>query len=178
MTTITSGASARISETASSALIRFGCRIGPAIPAAAALIGGASIRCSRPTGLSGWVTTPTSSCLPDSISHRKTGTPISPVPMNNTRIARSELDALHRGAAAGTARRRCPGHHFLAGRDFALSDGRRAAGAKIIVDFLVGQDQEKAFAHRHRGLALLAIEVRGSEILKLLLTHALRSLHR
>jgi hypothetical protein len=66
------------------------------------------------------------------------------------------------------------GHHFLTRRDFALAHRRRAAGAKVIVDFLVGQNQEKPFAHRHGRLALLAIETRGGEILKLLLTHAPR----
>jgi hypothetical protein len=54
----------------------------------ATLIGGASIRWARPTGLSGCVTTPTNSCSADFSNERKTGAPISPVPMKSTRIAR------------------------------------------------------------------------------------------
>src|SRR3954470_11014987 len=178
MTTMTSGASARISATASSALIRFGWKTRRLVPATAALIGGASIRCSRPTGLSGWVTTPMSSWSLDSISQRKTGAPISPVPMKSTRIARLEVKASNRRAATRPARGRRFRHHFFARCDFTLTDRRGAAGAKVIVDFLVGQDQKEPFAHRHRGLALLAVETRRGEILKLLLTHAPRSLRR
>jgi hypothetical protein len=58
------------------------------LPVNAALIAGASIRCARPTGLSGCVTTPTSSCTFEFRRERKAGTPISPVPMKRTRIAR------------------------------------------------------------------------------------------
>src|SRR6266480_1265996 len=119
---------------------------------------------------------PTSSCSRDSASHRKTGTPISPVPINRMRT-RLKLNALDWRATRASRR---PGlrHHLVAGGDFTLADRRSAAGAKVIVDFLVRENQQEPFAHRHGGLAFLAIEARGGEILKLLLTHAPRSLHR
>src|SRR3954453_2955858 len=116
-----------------------------------------------------------SSCSADSITHRKTGTPISPVPIKSTRIARLELDAWNRRAPPLPPWGRCLRGHFVARRHLALADRRSAAGAKIIVDFLVGENQKEPLAHRHGGLALLAVETRRGEILKLLLAHAPRS---
>ena len=40
----------------------------------------------RPTGLSGWVTTATTSCLGVLMSQRREGRPMSPVPMKRTRM--------------------------------------------------------------------------------------------
>ena len=65
------------------------------------------MRWSRPTGLSGWVTTPISSCAGERRSARNVGTPISPVPIKTIRIPRYGIKTCgaterreRRGAAA------------------------------------------------------------------------------
>ena len=60
------------------------------------------------------------------------------------------------------------GHPHFACRDFALAERGGATGAEVVVDFLVGQDEEELFADRHGGLAFFAIERRGAETFELL----------
>jgi len=57
---------------------------------------------------------------------------------------------------------------FLAHGDLALAQGGGAAGAEVIVNFLVGQDQEQPLADGHGRLAFLAIKTRCAKILELL----------
>ena len=67
-----------------------------------------------------------------------------------------------------------PGRHGrprcepLAGGDLALAERGGAAGAEIVEDFFLRQDQEKFFADRHGLLALVAIERRRAEVFELL----------
>src|SRR5437660_1449021 len=169
-----------MSATVCGSLILAGCKIGApgsprrirpvadgrALPIAF-LIGEGSIRCSRPTGLSEPVITPTSSCSVELISACNAGTPIAPVPMKRTRMG-----ALWQNPQRPTARAplgHCLGHQFLAGGDFALADGRTAAGAEIIEYLPVWQDQEQPLTDRHGGPTLFAVKRRRREIFKLLL---------
>src|SRR5581483_1695792 len=170
-TTIASGCNARMSSIDWRSFIRVGCKIDIFISSAARLIGGASIFCERPTGLSGCVTTATISCS-DSRNARNVGTPISPVPMKTMRISRlTNLRSKRNGATPFWLHRLR--HHLFAGGDFTRADGRAAFGAEIIEDFLLRQNQEQPLADRVGGFALLAVESRGGEIFKLL--HVVRS---
>jgi hypothetical protein len=58
--------------------------------------------------------------------------------------------------------RASPGHclrkEFFAGCDLAPAYGRSAAGAKIIENLPIRQDEKQPLTHRHRRLALLAVE--------------------
>ena len=90
ITTITSGLSATISATASGARIRTGCSTGTPYCSASTLIFGAVSSSLRPTGLSGCVTSATTSISWIISNHRKHGSPISPVPMKTTRISLSQ----------------------------------------------------------------------------------------
>jgi hypothetical protein len=157
-----SGANARISATASSARIRFGC-FDPLV---------APDRFVR-------------------LSHHADQLVLAGIqqPSQNRHadFARPDEEHAHRAlkldagswrAATLPPRGHRLRHHFFAGRDFTLAHRGGAAGAEIIVNFLFREDQQKPFAHRHRRLALLAIETRRREILKLLLAHAPRSLRR
>src|SRR5262245_61633800 len=137
MTTITSGASARISSIAFGSLILAGCKIDTLWPTRAALIGGAVIFWSRPTGLSGCVTTPINSCS-DFWSGRKVGTPISPVPMNTIRICGLSKGSKWNANLSPWLHRL--GHHFLAGGNFALANRRAALTAEVIEDLFVRQN--------------------------------------
>src|SRR5437588_221297 len=103
----------------------------------AALIGGAVIFCSRPTGLSGCVTMPTSSCS-DFSSARNVGTPISPVPIKTIRIC-GLSKRLNRNVLTVSARDAL-GRYFLTGGDFALPDRRTALGAEVIENLPIGQN--------------------------------------
>src|SRR5438045_6731940 len=166
MTTIISGLRARTSAIASGSLIPRGCKSGA--PGGRALpIGDAWIRCSRPTGLSCPVTTPTSSCSVESISACRVGTPIAPVPRKRTRMG--ALWCEPDGGTTRAARGRCLRHQLFPRAHFALADRRAAAGAKIIEQLAVGQDQEQPLAHGHAGPAFGAVKRGGGEILKLLL---------
>src|SRR5205814_1029297 len=82
------------------------------LPLSAALIGGAVIFCSRPTGLSGCVTTATKSCS-DFLIARNVGTPISPVPIKTIRICGLSQRLNGNALTISTVDRF--GRHFLAG---------------------------------------------------------------
>lgn len=70
--------------------------------------------------------------------------------------------------SAGLAGHRRAGHHEFARCDLALAERGGATGAEVVVDFLVGQDEQELFADRHGGLAFFAIERRGAETFELL----------
>src|SRR5207253_89606 len=115
----------------------------------------------------------------DFSSARSVGTPISPVPINKMRIkVRLRSRPPYWAAALRPGPRRLHQHAF-AGRDFALADRRRAFSAQIVEYFLVRENQEQPFPHRHRRFAFLAIKTGSGKILKLLLrcAHAVRSRH-
>ena len=97
--------------------------------------------------------------------------PISPVPMKTIRMPPYGIKLWGAHSPACTTRGGGPRHHFVAGSYFALTDRRRATGAKIVVKLAVRQNKEETFAHRHRRFALLAVETGGREIFKLRLTH-------
>src|ERR1700719_4286684 len=134
------------------------------LPETATLTGGAVIFCSRPAGLSGWVTTPISSCS-DFWSARSVGTPISPVPMKTMRTFSRLPNSRFKWEVTFPARRGLR-HHLFARRYFALSHGRAALGAQIIENLFVRQNQQQPLADRRRHAAFFAIKTRRSEILK------------
>ena len=153
---MTSGASARISATASVDLIRFGCRIGRLLPAASILIGGASIRCWRSSSGAEadrrcghfLFTTDRFIRLCDAAENGVFFGIEKRAQCRHSDCARADEDDAHcalasrrsQGHTARTPLRHSLRHHFLAGCNFTLADGRGATGAKIIEDFLVGED--------------------------------------
>jgi len=71
--------------------------------------------------------------------------------------AKNNSHRLQHPPGAGLAGHRRAGHHELAGCDLALAERGRAAGAEVVIDFLIGQDEQELLADRHGGLAFFAI---------------------
>src|ERR1041385_8769923 len=175
--------------------------MGIAAFATAFFIGGGSIRCSRPTGLSGCVTAPTSSC-PEFSKASNVGRPISPVPRKTMRkpleailsmvgmdrwavhhfgvapyhsIVSANLLQPHRGRGTSCSPGHRSIHEFFASGDLTTPSGRATSRAEIIEDLEVRKDQKKPFPHWHRGFTFVAVKTGGGETVKLLLVHTRRS---
>src|SRR5205085_10554380 len=98
---------------------------------------------------------PINSCS-DFSSACSVGTPISPVPVNKTRM---EVRLTNWWSQWDAALRPGPRlHHAFAGRNFPLADRRSAFRAKIIQDLLFGQNPEQPLPDRHRAFTLFAIK--------------------
>src|SRR5579862_1841802 len=168
MTTMTSGRRERACSTAAGSRMRFGWKTGVPRRRASSFIGEARSRCERPAGLSGWVMTPATECPRKSVS--SAGTPMPPVPMKRIRTDSGEEQA-RRARALGAAGGGGLAHQLVAGGDFLAPERGGAPRAKVVVDFLVRQDEEEAFADGHRGFAPVAVKRGGPEVFELARAH-------